>query len=221
MKNRYFGYARVSTKDQNEARQITSLLEFPVEEKNIYIDKKSGKDFRRPKYLALVKRLRPGDVLVVHSIDRLGRNYSEILEQWRILTKEKNVDIVVLDMPLLDTRRKGKDLTGTFVADLVLQILSYVAQNERENIRKRQAEGIQAAKERGVRFGRPRKTLPENFGDLIRLWNEKKITQAELLKTLDMSRASFYTYLKQYKSKNVYFFRCIVKTDFCIYPAQF
>ena len=220
MKSRYFGYARVSTKDQNEARQISSLLEFPVEKKNIYIEKKSGKDFRRPKYLSLVKRLRPGDVLVVHSIDRLGRNYTEILEQWRILTKEKNADIVVLDMPLLDTRRKGKDLTGTFVADLVLQILSYIAQNERDNIRKRQAEGIKAAKERGVRFGRPRKLIPENFGELVALWQEKKITEAQLLEKLDMSRTSFYTYLKQYRSKKVYFFRIIVKTHFYIYSAQ-
>lgn len=145
-----YGYARVSSKEQTEQRQIIALTEFGVSSKNIYMDKQSGKDFERPRYKRLIKRLRPGDLLVVQSIDRLGRNYSEILEQWRLITKEKRADILVLDMPLLDTRSQGRDLTGVFIADLVLQILSYVAQTEREMIRKRQAEGIAAAKARGV-----------------------------------------------------------------------
>lgn len=163
MSNNVYGYVRVSTKDQNEDRQRIALAEFPVPEKNIFMDKLSGKDFNRPQYRRLMRKLRSGDCLVVKAIDRLGRNYEEILEQWRIITKEKGVDIVVLDMPLLDTRHTGRDLTGTFVADLVLQILSYVAQTERENIKQRQKEGIAAARLRGVQFGRPRKPLPENF----------------------------------------------------------
>ena len=163
MSNNVYGYVRVSTKDQNEDRQRIALAEFPVPEKNIFMDKLSGKDFNRPQYRRLMRKLRSGDCLVVKDIDRLGRNYEEILEQWRIITKEKGVDIVVLDMPLLDTRHTGRDLTGTFVADLVLQILSYVAQTERENIKQRQKEGIAAARLRGVQFGRPRKPLPENF----------------------------------------------------------
>lgn len=158
-----YGYIRVSTKEQNEDRQRIALAEFPVPENHIFLDKLSGKDFERPQYKKLTKKLRPGDILVIKSIDRLGRNYEEILNQWRIITKEKRADIVVLDMPLLDTRQTGRDLTGTFVADLVLQILSYVAQTERENIKQRQKEGIAAAKLRGVQFGRPRKPLPDNF----------------------------------------------------------
>ena len=154
MSNNVYGYVRVSTKDQNEDRQRIALAEFPVPEKNIFMDKLSGKDFNRPQYRRLMRKLRSGDCLVVKAIDRLGRNYEEILEQWRIITKEKGVDIVVLDMPLLDTRHTGRDLTGTFVADLVLQILSYVAQTERENIKQRQKEGIAAARLRGVQFGR-------------------------------------------------------------------
>ena len=142
MKSVVYGYVRVSTKEQCEERQWIALREFPVERKNIFMDKLSGKDFNRPRYVRLIKKLRPGDVLVVKSIDRLGRNYEEILEQWRVITKEKRADIVVIDMPLLDTRQTGRDLTGTFVADLVLQILSYVAQTERENIRQRQMEGL-------------------------------------------------------------------------------
>lgn len=154
-----YGYARVSSKEQNEQRQMIALTAFGIAKKNIYMDKQSGKDFDRPRYKRLVKKLHPGDLLVIQSIDRLGRNYGEILEQWRVITKEKRVDIVVLDMPLLDTRARGQDLTGTFIADLVLQILSYVAQTEREMIRKRQAEGIAAAKARGVKFGRrPKET---------------------------------------------------------------
>ena len=154
MNHAVFGYVRVSTKEQCEERQLIALRGFPVQDKNIFVDKLSGKDFNRPQYRKLLKRLKRGDVLVIKSIDRLGRNYNEILNQWRIITKEKQADVVVLDMPLLDTRHAGRDLTGTLIADLVLQILSYVAQTERENIRQRQKEGIAAAKKRGVKFGR-------------------------------------------------------------------
>ena len=157
-----FGYIRVSTKEQCEERQVIALHDFPVQDDNIFMDKLSGKDFNRPQYKKLLRKLKRGDILVVKSIDRLGRNYDEILNQWRIITKEKRAHIVVLDMPLLDTRQTGKNLTGIFVADLVLQILSYVAQTERENIRQRQMEGIAAAKLRGIQFGRPRKPVPEN-----------------------------------------------------------
>ena len=157
-----YGYIRVSTRDQNEDRQVIALREMAVPEDNIYMDKQSGKDFQRPQYRKLVRHLKKDDLLYIKSIDRLGRNYKEILEQWRILTKEKGVDIVVMDMPLLDTRR-GKDLMGTFLSDIVLQVLSFVAENERENIRQRQAEGIAAAKARGVKFGRPALPLPDNF----------------------------------------------------------
>lgn len=157
-----YGYVRVSTKEQCEERQLIALRGFPVPEGNIFMDKLSGKDFNRPQYKKLVRKLRVGDILVLKSIDRLGRNYDEILTQWRIITKEKQANIVVLDMPLLDTRETGKDLTGTFVADLVLQILSYVAQTERENIRQRQKEGIAAAKLRGVKFGRPQRPGRKN-----------------------------------------------------------
>lgn len=158
MSNIVYGYIRVSTKEQNEDRQRIALAEFPVPEENIFMDKLSGKDFNRPQYKKLMRKLRAGDSLVIKSIDRLGRNYEEILNQWRIITKEKKADIVVLDMPLLDTRQTGRDLTGTFVADLVLQILSYVAQTERENIKQRQKEGIAAAKLRGVQFRQAEKT---------------------------------------------------------------
>ena len=163
MNHAVFGYVRVSTKEQCEERQLIALRGFPVQDKNIFVDKLSGKDFNRPQYRKLLKRLKRGDVLVIKSIDRLGRNYNEILNQWRIITKEKQADVVVLDMPLLDTRHAGRDLTGTLIADLVLQILSYVAQTERENIRQRQKEGIAAAKKRGVKFGRPRKPIPEKL----------------------------------------------------------
>ncbi len=165
MKNTIYGYVRVSTREQNESRQMIALKEFPVQEEKIFIDKQSGKDFNRPAYKKLLKKMKERDILVIQSIDRLGRNYEEILEHWRILTREKKVDVVVLDMPLLDTRNKDKDLTGTFIADLVLQILSYVAQNERENIRKRQAEGIAAAKERGGTF---RKSWEASAGSFCR-----------------------------------------------------
>ena len=175
MTNNTYGYVRVSTQEQNEARQLTAMREFGVEEEHIVVEKLSGKDFRRPRYQRLVRSLKPGDVLVVKSIDRLGRNYDEILEQWGVITKKRKAAIVVLDMPLLDTRQ-GRDLTGTLIADIVLQLLSYVAQTEREYIRQRQAEGIAAAKARGVRFGRERRILPDNFEELRQAWRGKKMT---------------------------------------------
>ena len=192
-----YGYVRVSTTDQNEDRQMIEMAEAGIERSHIYIDKQSGKDFDRPMYTKLVKRLKPGDLLFVLSIDRLGRNYKDIQEQWRILTKEIGVDIVVMDMPLLDTRR-GKDLMGTFIADLVLQILSFVAESERENIRKRQAEGIAAAKKRGVRFGRPRiKLSEESLNEVTLAWAEKRISLSEALAALGISEATFYRRRKQ------------------------
>ena len=170
-----YGYIRVSTREQNEERQLIALCEIAVPEKNIFMDKQSGKDFNRPQYKKLVKKLKPGDLLYIKSIDRLGRNYEEIQNQWRVLTKDKGVDIVVLDMPLLDTRR-GKDLMGTFLSDIVLQVLSFVAENERSNIRQRQAEGIAAAKAKGIRFGRPPLPLPENFHENYQRWKSGEIT---------------------------------------------
>ena len=170
-----YGYVRVSTREQNEGRQMVAMKKVKVPKENIYMDKQSGKNFDRPMYNFMLGRLKPDDILYVKSIDRLGRNYDEILKQWRLLTKEKQVDIVVIDMPLLDTRR-GKDLIGTFLSDIVLQVLSFVAENERENIRQRQKEGIEAAKERGVRFGRPENPLPDNFGQISRKWISKEIT---------------------------------------------
>ena len=185
-----YGYARVSSKEQTEQRQIIALTEFGVSSKNIYMDKQSGKDFERPRYKRLIKRLQPGDLLVVQSIDRLGRNYSEILEQWRLITKEKRADILVLDMPLLDTRR-GRDLMGTFLSDIVLQVLSFASENERINIRQRQAEGIAAAKSRGVRFGRPPRPLPDNFHILYQKWRAGKITGTAAAKACGMPLATF------------------------------
>lgn len=193
-----YGYVRVSSTDQNEDRQMIALREAAVPEKNIFMDKQSGKDFDRPNYKKLVRKLKSGDLLYVLSIDRLGRNYKEIQEQWRLLTQEKGIDICVLDMPLLDTRN-GKDLMGTFIADLVLQILSFVAQSERENIKKRQAEGIAAAKAKGVRFGRPEKEVPEDFGKLVRAWEQKKLPLSEVLKQCGMSEATFYRRLREYR----------------------
>lgn len=186
-----YGYARVSTKDQCEERQLIDLRAFSVPEKNIFIDKLSGKDFNRPKYRSLLRKLGPGDIFVVKSIDRLGRNYEEILEQWRVITKEKKVDIVVLDMPLLDTRKTGKNLTGTFVADLVLQILSYVAQTERENIHQRQMEGIAAARLRGVQFGRPRKEKPAEFERIKNEWMQNRISSREAARRLGVAQDTF------------------------------
>ncbi|MGN1308153.1 MAG: recombinase family protein [Faecousia sp.] len=185
-----YGYIRVSSKDQNEARQMIALKEVGISEKNIYMDKQSGKDFERPQYKKLLKRIKKDDLLYIKSIDRLGRNYEEILLQWRILSKTKGADIVVLDMPLLDTRR-GKDLMGTFLSDIVLQVLSFVAENERINIRQRQAEGIAAAKARGVRFGRPPKALPENFYNVYQRWYNGEINGTEAAKECNMPLASF------------------------------
>lgn len=184
------GYIRVSSHDQNEDRQLIALHEVGVQDADIYIDKQSGKDFERPQYKKLLRKLKRSDLLYVKSIDRLGRNYAEILEQWRILTKDKGVDIVVLDMPLLDTRR-GKDLMGTFLSDIVLQVLSFVAENERVNIRQRQAEGIAAAKARGVRFGRQPAPLPENFHGVYQRWRAGKITGAEAAKECGMAISTF------------------------------
>ena len=196
MKTEMYGYVRVSSKDQCEARQVLALREFKVPERNIYMDKMSGKDFNRPQYRRMVRKLKAGDVLVVKSIDRLGRNYEEILEQWRMLTKKKEVDVVVLDMPLLDTRMSGGNLTGVFVADLVLQILSYVAQTERENIRQRQMEGIAAAKQRGVKFGRPKKQVPEEFARLWEKWMQKEVSSREATKRLGISQDTFLRWSK-------------------------
>ena len=188
--NKIYGYVRVSTRDQNEDRQFIALNEAGVPRQNIYLDKQSGKDFARPQYKKLVRRMKKDDLLYIKSIDRLGRNYAEILEQWRILTKDKGVDIVVLDMPLLDTRR-GKDLMGTFLSDIVLQVLSFVAENERINIRQRQAEGIAAAKARGVKFGRPPDKLPDNFQDIYQRWKKGKITGSAAAKECGMALSSF------------------------------
>ena len=187
---RIYGHIRVSTREQNEDRQWIALREAGVPESNILLDKQSGKDFLRPQYRRLVRKLKKDDLLYIKSIDRLGRNYGEILEQWRLLTKEKGVDIVVLDMPLLDTRR-GKDLMGTFLSDIVLQVLSFVAENERVNIRQRQAEGIAAAKARGIRFGRPPKPLPENFHSVYQWWKAKKITGTAAAKECGMPLSTF------------------------------
>ncbi|WP_066684464.1 recombinase family protein [Christensenella intestinihominis] len=186
-----YGYARVSTREQNEDRQMISLMQFPVERENIFLDKLSGKDFNRPQYRRMLRRLRREDLLVIHSIDRLGRNYEEIIAQWRIITKEKGAQVVVQDMPLLDTRQ-GRDLTGTLIADIVLQLLSYVAQQERENIRQRQAEGIAAAKLRGVRFGRPVKPIPAEFPDVYLLWKKKHISGREAARRLKVTHATFF-----------------------------
>lgn len=193
-----YGYVRVSSIDQNEDRQMIALQNAGVFVKNIFIDKQSGKNFERPQYKRMVKKLKPGDLLYVLSIDRLGRNYEEIQKQWRVLTKDIGVDICVVDMPLLDTRN-GKDLMGTFIADLVLQILSFVAQNERENIKKRQAQGIAAAKAKGVKFGRPESPLPENFDEIIKNWDNGKLSTADALKLCNMSESTFYRRRREYK----------------------
>ena len=192
MNKNIYGYVRVSSKDQCEDRQLLALKEFGVVERNIYTDKISGKNFNRPQYHRLMKKLKQGDVVVILSIDRLGRNYDEIQNQWRIITKEKQADIVVLDMPLLDTRKsQNNDLTGTFIADLVLQILAYVAQIERENIKQRQKEGIHAAKCRGVQFGRPRKNIPDNFDDVKEKWEKSEINSRQAAQILGISQNTF------------------------------
>jgi DNA invertase Pin-like site-specific DNA recombinase len=185
-----YGYIRVSSRDQNEDRQQIAMKELSVPAKNIFMDKQSGKDFERPQYQKMIRKMKKDDLLYVKSIDRLGRNYGEILEQWRFLTKEKGIDIVVLDMPLLDTRR-GKDLMGTFLSDIVLQVLSFVAENERTDIRKRQAEGIAAAKAKGVRFGRPPRPLPDNFSSVYREWKEGRITGVAAANACNMPMSTF------------------------------
>ena len=192
-----YGYIRVSSTDQNESRQRMAMRARNIAENHIFIDKISGKDFHRPKYRAMLRRLKPGDLICITSIDRLGRNYKEVQQQWHTLTKEKKVDILVLDMPLLDTRRE-KDLLGTFIADLVLQVLSFVAQNERENIRRRQAEGIAAAKISGIRFGREPRPLPSTFSHVYALWKEGKISTSEAARRCGMARSSFRYRADQY-----------------------
>ena len=191
-----FGYIRVSTREQNEARQVIALREFGVPEDCVFMDKQSGKDFQRPAYQALLAALSPGDVLVVKSIDRLGRNYDEILEQWRMITKEKGAAIVVLDMPLLDTRN-SRDLTGTLIADIVLQLLSYVAETERSFIRQRQAEGIAAAKARGVQFGRKPLPRPEAYPAILQLWREQRISANEAGQRLHVGRNTFLRWARE------------------------
>ena len=195
MKSNVYGYVRVSTKEQNEARQMVAMHEFGVDEGNIFIEKQSGKDFNRPIYKRLLRKLRIGDTLVIKSIDRLGRNYDEIIEQWRIITKEKQAAIVVLDMPLLDTRQ-GRDLTGTLIADIVLQLLSYVAQTEREFTKQRQAEGIAAAKARGVRFGPKPKRRPEAYEQCRAAWQSGTITAREAARQLQVSHNTFLRWVK-------------------------
>ena len=193
-----FGYVRVSSVDQNEDRQIEAMYQAGVKSRDIYMDKQSGKDFLRPGYLKMLKKMKQGDLLFIMSIDRLGRNYKEVQEQWRILTKEKGIDICVIDMPLLDTRR-GKDLMGTFIADLVLQILSFVAESERDNIKRRQRQGIEAAKAKGVKFGRTRIEMTEEFVRIVEEWERKEIPFGEALKKTGVSQATFYRQLKRYR----------------------
>lgn len=193
-----YGYARVSSTDQNEDRQMIALHQAGVEDRFIYMDKQSGKDFNRPQYQKLLRKLRADDLLYIKSIDRLGRNYEEIQNQWRLLTKEKGVDICVIDMPLLDTRR-GKDLVGTFLSDIVLQVLSFVAENERNNIRQRQAEGIAAARARGVHLGRPVKEAPADFAHIVKEWERKEITMAEAMRLTGMSETTFYRRRRELK----------------------
>lgn len=195
-----YGYVRVSSMEQNEDRQMIALEKVGVAAGNIYMDKQSGKDFHRVDYEKMASRLQKGDLLYIMSIDRLGRNYAEIQNQWRILTKEIGIDICVLDMPLLDTRN-GKDLMGTFIADLVLQILSFVAENERESIRKRQEQGIAAAKKRGVRFGRPQSKVPSNFKNIVKSWEDGNIKFDEVLKKCRMSKSTFYRRLREMRAE--------------------
>ena len=194
--NHVYGYVRVSSIEQNEDRQMVALKKARVSASHIFMDKQSGKDFHRANYEKLVSLLQEGDLLYITSIDRLGRNYAEIQNQWRMLTKEIGIDICVIDMPLLDTRN-GKDLMGTFIADLVLQILSFVAENERENIRKRQEQGIAAAKKRGVRFGRPESKVPDNFQSIVKAWKQGNIKTDEVLKKCQMSKSTFYRKLRK------------------------
>lgn len=194
-----YGYVRVSSQDQNEARQYNELVKMGIPDKLIYMDKLSGKDFNRPSYHRLVyKKLKPGDLLVIKSIDRLGRNYNEILQEWKYITKEKNVDIKIIDMPLLDTDQK-KDLIGTLIGDIVLQLLSFVAENERINIHQRQAEGIKAAKMRGVRFGRPKLVLPNEFEEIMFLWSKGELLSKDAIAISGLKYSTFYKKAKEYK----------------------
>ena len=197
-----YGYVRVSSRDQNEERQIITMREMNVPEANIYIDKQSGKDFNRPQYKKLLRRAKADDLIYIKSIDRLGRNYTEILDQWKIITKDKRIDLCVMDMPLLDTRRE-KNLLGTFISDLVLALLSYVAENERNNIRTRQAEGIAAAKARGVHFGRYPKPLPENFYEVYQQWKMKKLTVSEAAKKCGMPQTTFFERARAYEKSTL------------------
>ena len=192
-----YGYVRVSTKDQNIARQMSALTGSGIEKKYIYVDKESGKDFNRKNYQRLLKKLGTDDEVYIKSIDRLGRNYDEIIRQWQIITKEKKAHVIVLDFPLLDTRRQGDGLTGKFIADLVLQILSYVAQVERENIHQRQLEGIREARKRGVTLGRPKKQIPANFKDVAEKWKRRELSLREGAKLLDTNHTTFDRWLKQ------------------------
>jgi Site-specific recombinases, DNA invertase Pin homologs len=197
MEKKIFGYMRVSTREQNEDRQRVALLEMGVPEKNIYMDKLSGKDFNRPQYKKMLKKLDKNTVLFVKSIDRLGRNYADLNEQWRIITKEKGADIVVIDMPILDTRRE-KGLLGTFISDIVLALLSYVSENERVNIKQRQAEGIAAAKARGVKFGRPPQPLPDNFYGVYQQWKAKRLTLKQAADACGMAETTFFDKAKKF-----------------------
>lgn len=222
-----YGYVRVSSKDQNVARQVEALLQLGVEQKNIFIDKQSGKNFNRREYKRLVRKLKPEDELYIKSIDRLGRDYDEILEQWRYLTKTKDIDIIVLDFPLLDTRKQVSGITGKFIADLVLQILSYVAQVERENIHQRQLEGIKIAMENGVQFGRPQKKQPENFQEIYLLWMKKKISLREASRRTGVSHHTFSKWAQEKsvepsvlwkKRKTFPRRRCIIRYDSVFAP---
>lgn len=199
MEKNIYGYVRVSTKEQNIDRQMSAMRTAGIPQNKIYIDKISGKDFKRPSYRKLVKRLKSDDILFIKSIDRLGRDYEEIIEQWRYLTKNKNIDIVVLDFPLLDTRNQMNGLTGKFLADMVLQVLSYVAQIERENTHQRQAEGIREAKAKGIRFGRPKREIPENFDEIYALWKKDSISQREAARRLKTNHHTFLSWAKEEK----------------------
>lgn len=198
MSFKVFGYIRVSTREQNIERQLISLQQAEIERENIYIDKQSGKDFQRPAYKKMMRRVHEGDLIVIKSIDRLGRDYQEIMEQWRFITQEKKADIRIQDMPLLDTT-KTKDLLGTFISDLVLQLLSFVAENERDNIRQRQAEGIAAAKAKGIRFGKPVIPVPDNFPELYQDWMEQRISLKEFASFCNMGRSTIYKRIREYR----------------------
>ena len=197
MEGKTYGYIRVSTQEQNIERQLISILDLGISKKNIYVDKQSGKNFNRPSYLRMMRRIREGDLLIVKSIDRLGRNYQEIIEPWRIITKEKKADIRILDMPLLDTTM-AKDLLGTFISDVVLQLLSFVAENERDNIRQRQAEGIAAARARGVQFGKPPIPMPDNFSELYMQWETGNLSIKDFALYCSIGRSTLYKRIKEY-----------------------